>query len=111
MDLEAVAMPTLKGAIIKLVKEGFVTELSQGRYAAASSLKATGKTYEIIVEKIYPGTAVVMVDDSWKARLVPADFNGPRKLIKKNSRFRASAQLYRVEGTLCIRVNEVTEIL
>jgi ERCC4-related helicase len=111
MDLEAVATPTLKGAIGKLVKGGFVTEVRQGRYAATSSLKATGKTYEITVEKIYPGTAVVMVDDSWRARLVPADFNGPRSLIKKNSRFRASAQLYRVEGTLCIRVDEVTEIL
>ena len=46
-----------------------------------------------------------------RARLIPADYNGPRNLIKKNSRFRASAQPYRVEGTLCIRVNEVTEIL
>lgn len=55
MDLEAVATPTLKGAMGKLMKEGFVTELSQGRYVATSSLKATGKTYEITVEKIYPG--------------------------------------------------------
>jgi len=111
MDLEAVATPTLTGAIGKLVKEGFVTEVSQGRYAATASLKATGKTYEITVEKIYPGTAVVMVDDTWKARLVPADYNGPRNLIKKNSKFRAEARLYRVEGTLCISVKKVTEIL
>jgi hypothetical protein len=111
MDLEAVAVPTLKGAIGKLVKEGFVTELNQGRYAATSSLKATGKTYEIIIEKIYAGSAVVIVDDTWKARLVPADYNGPRNLIKRNSRFRAEARLYRVEGTLCISVRKVTEIL
>jgi len=74
-------------------------------------LRATGKTYEITVKKIYPGTAVVIVDDTWRARLVPADYNEPRNLIKKNSRFRAEARLYRVEGTLCIRVRKVTEIL
>jgi ERCC4-related helicase len=111
MDLEGVAVPTLKGAIGKLVKEGLVTEVSRGRYATTSSLKATGKTYEITVEKIYLGTAVVMVDDAWRARLVPADYNGPRSLIKRNARFRAEARLYRVEGTLCIRVKKVTEIL
>jgi len=42
---------------------------------------------------------------------MPGDYDGPRSLIKKNSRFRAAAQLYRLEGTLCVRVKAVTEIL
>jgi len=111
MNLEDIDMKTLKAAVGKLVKEGFTTELSEGRYAATSSLKATGETFEITVEKIYPGTAVVLIDDKWRARLAPEDYNGPRKLIKKNSRFRAEARLYRVKGTLCISVRKVTEIL
>jgi ERCC4-related helicase len=111
MDLEAVATPTVVGAIGKLVKERFVTEVRPGRYAATAAVKATGKTYAITVEKIYPGTAVVMVDDQWKARLLSADYNGPRSLIKKNARFRAEAHLYQIEGTLCISVKKVTEIL
>ena len=63
------------------------------------------------VEKIYSGKAVVSVNDEWRARLTAEDYNGPRALIKKNSRFKAVADLYRAEGTLCIRIKEVTKVL
>ena len=48
---------------------------------------------------------------AWRARLTPEDYTGPKTLIKKNSRFKATADLYRMGGTLCIRVNEVVQIL
>jgi ERCC4-related helicase len=108
---EGVNVRTVKGAIGKLIKDGLVTELNSGTYVATSTIKVTGKTYDVIIEKIYPGSAVVLVNGKWRARLVPEEYNGPRSLIKKNTRFRASAQLYRSEVTLCIRVKEVTEIL
>ncbi|RLJ02044.1 MAG: hypothetical protein DRP11_03505 [Candidatus Aenigmatarchaeota archaeon] len=111
MELEGISIPTLKAAIDKLMKNGLVTKLGPTRYAAASAVKYAGKTYEITVEKIRPGAAVVIVNDKWRARLTPEDYNGPRKLIKRNSRFRASAELYKLAGTLHIKVKEVTEIL
>lgn len=111
MELEGVNTSTLKGAIGKLTKEGLVTPLNLGRYVATSAMKSFKKTYEITIDKVYPGSAVVIVNDKWKARLTSEDYNGPRNLIKKNSRFRASAQLYRIEEKLCIRVKDVTEIL
>jgi len=102
----------VKAALGLIMKEGLVTEPIRGRYAATSAVKSAGRrTYEILVEKIYPGSAVVRVDDKWRARLDSQEYNGPRNLIKKNARFKASAKLYRLEGTLCINVNEVTEIL
>jgi Fanconi anemia group M protein len=102
----------LKAALGSMMKEGLVTELVQGRYTATSSVKsANRKTYEILVEKIYQGSAVVRVDDKWRARLDRYEYSGPRNIIKKNVRFRAIARLYRLKGTLCISVNEVTEIL
>ena len=52
-----------------------------------------------------------MVNDKFRARLTPEEYNGPKALIKKNSRFKATADLYRLGGTLCIRVKEVVEIL
>jgi hypothetical protein len=52
-----------------------------------------------------------MVNDKFRARLTPEEYNGPKALIKKNSRFKATADLYRLAGTLCIRVKEVVEIL
>ena len=70
-----------------------------------------GRTYEVVIEKIYPGVAVVRVNDKWRARLDPYDYNGPRSLIKKNSRFRAAAELYRMNGKLCIRIKEVIQTL
>ena len=60
---------------------------------------------------VYPNVAVVIVNDKWRARLTPEDYTGPKALIKKNSRFKATADLYKMGGTLCIRVNEVVQIL
>ena len=48
---------------------------------------------------------------AWRARLTPEDYTVPKALIKKNSRFKATADLYKMGGTLCIRVNEVVQIL
>jgi Fanconi anemia group M protein len=111
MELEGVTPPILKNVIEKLMKEGVIAELKPRRYVTTASLKATGKTYVVIIEKIYPNSALVIVDDKWKAILVPANYNGPRSLIKKNSKFRALAQLYKLEEVLNIRVKEVIEIL
>jgi Fanconi anemia group M protein len=112
LEFEAVSTPVLKASLGTLMKEGLVSEAGHGRYAVASALKAEGRrTYEILIEKIYPGVAVVRVNDKWRARLEPYEYNGPRNLIKKNSRFRAVAELYRMDGKLCIRIKEVTQIL
>jgi hypothetical protein len=86
--------------------------LRKGEYAVTSAAKSAGqKVYELTIEKIYPNGAVLMVNDKWRARLTPEEYNGPKALIKKNSRFKATADLYRLGGTLCIRVKEVLEIL
>lgn len=111
MELEGVSTPILKSAIERLKKEDLITELKPTTYITTSSMKAKGKTYEVLIEKIYPNSALVVVDNKWKAKLIPDDYNGPRSLIKKNSKFRALAKLYNLEGTLNIRVKEVTEIL
>jgi Fanconi anemia group M protein len=112
MEYEGASFHILEAAIGKMVKGGLVTEIGQGRYATTSAAKSAGrKVYEITVEKIYPGSAVVMVNDRWRARLTPEEYNGPKALIKKDSRFKAVADLYKTGGTLCIRVKEVVEIM
>jgi len=112
LESETVSPLVLKATVRKMVKEGMLVEASLGKYAVTSAFASAGKkTYEITVEKIYPGKAVVMVNDEWRARLAAEDYNGPRALIKKNSRFKAVADLYRAEGTLCIRIKEVAMVL
>ncbi len=111
MEYEGVNTTTVKSVIQKLMSEQLVKEKSRGTYMATAAVKPSGKTFEVTIEKILPGSALVLIDDQWRARLLPEDYDGPRNLIKKKSRFRASAQLYRVEGALYIRVKDVTEIL
>jgi len=112
MEFEAASPQVVKATLELMMKEGLVTEVDRGRYAAESSVKSAGKkAYEVVVEKIYPGLAVVRVDDKWRARLEHEDYNGPRSLIKKNARFKATADLYKEGGKFCIRIKEVTQIL
>jgi Fanconi anemia group M protein len=92
--------------------EDLVAEVEAGMYAVVSAAKPKlGKVYEIEVEKIYPGSAVVLVNDKWKARLEPSDFEGPVNLIKKNSRFKAIAELYKMSGVLHVRVRDIVQKL
>lgn len=112
MEYEGASLPILKATVVKMVKKGLITEIRKGHYAVTSAAKSVGqKVYELSIEKIYPGGAVLMVNDEWRARLTPEEYNGPKALIKKNSRFKATADLYRLDGTLCIRVKEVVEVL
>jgi ERCC4-related helicase len=67
--------------------------------------------YEVEVEKILPGRAVCRINDRWRARLVPEEYDGPLSLMKKHMRFRARGHLYHEGATLCLRVRGVTEIL
>ncbi|MFQ6076962.1 MAG: helicase-related protein [Candidatus Bathyarchaeia archaeon] len=111
MEFEGMSIPVLKSAIGKMMREGLVTETGLERYAVSSAVKAVrGKTYEVTVEKVRPGAAVVRVNDRWRARLTPQDYNGPRALMKKNSRFTATGVLYKMNGVLCLRVVDVTRI-
>jgi len=112
MEYEGASLPIVKATVEKMIKKGLVSEIREGVYAATSAAKSAGeKVYEITIEKIYPNAAVLMVNDKFRARLTPEEYNGPKALIKRNSRFKATADLYRLGGTLCIRVKEVVEIL
>ena len=111
-ELEWASPNVLRAALGMMVNEELVAEVEAGRYAVASAAKSkTGKVYEVEVEKIYPGSAVVMVNGKWRARLEPSDFEGPISLIRKNSRFKAIADLYRMNGILHIRVKDVVQRL
>ena len=111
MEYEGASLPVLKATVEKMVKKSLITEVQKGKYAATSAAKSTGQVYELTIEKIIPNAAILVVNDKWRARLTPQEYNGPKALIKKNSRFKATADLYHLDGTLYIRVKQVTEIL
>jgi len=69
------------------------------------------KIFNRAVEKIYPNLAVVVVNDKWRARLTSEDYTGPRAIDEEELTIQGNCRFVQVDGTLCIRINEVVELL
>jgi len=69
--------------------------------------KVSGSTYDVYVEKIIHGMALVTVDGKWHARLNHYDYEGPRDLLRKGSEFKAVGELYHDEGVFSLRVKQI----
>ncbi len=69
--------------------------------------KISGKIYDVYVEKIIQGKALVMVNGKWHARLSHYDYDGPRNLLKKGSEFKAVGELYQDNGVLNLRIKQI----
>jgi len=109
---EGVTPAILKAAVEKLQDLGQLQRIGWDRVAPVPSKPTPQKdVYDILVEKIYPGKAVVLINDKWRARITPQDFEGPTNLIKKDARFKARGTFYHDGETLCFRVREVIQLL
>ena len=69
--------------------------------------KISGSTYDVYVEKIIHGRALVTVDGKWHARLNHYDYEGPRELLRKGSEFKVVGELYNEEGVFSLRVKQI----
>jgi len=105
----------VRKSLSRLEREGLVKKVGDKYVTTAIirskplTVKPQGRIHTISVEKIYPGFAVVMVDDSFRARLEPSAYNGPRDLIKKGRRFKARATITKMEGSTTILIHDVVE--
>jgi len=108
LEIEGYADVVSEAAINKLLKDGKVIANGSGKLEIAKT--GVGRDYEVSVERILPGHAVVLVDKKWRARLTPEDYQGPRSVLRKDTTFRAVGQLYRLNGVLCIRIDHVKGI-
>jgi Fanconi anemia group M protein len=107
----------VRRGLARLVRDGLVKRVGD-RYVTAAALrsrpvaaKAQGRIVTVEVEKVYPGFAVVLVDDRFRARLEPSTYNGPRELIKKGRRFRARATVTKLNGRTALLVHDVIEAI
>jgi Fanconi anemia group M protein len=105
----------VRKSLIRLEREGLIKKVGE-RYVTTAAIrskpltvKPQGRIHTIAVEKIYPGFAVVMVDDSFKARLEPSAYNGPRDLIKKGRIFKARATITKIEDITTVLIHDVVE--
>ena len=95
-------------ALKKLEKLKRIEWIDDSRVILSENLaKISGKTYDIYVEKVIHGRALVMVNGKWHARLNHYDYEGPRELLKKGSEFRAVAELYNNDGVFSLRVKQI----
>jgi Fanconi anemia group M protein len=114
--LDGCSPSIVKAAINHLTKADQVYKPSWDRIASVASMstkteKRDKDVYTVEIEKVLPGKAVCIINDKWRARLVPEEYEGPPNLIKKNMKFKARGTLHHDGKTLCIQVLKVTEIL
>jgi Fanconi anemia group M protein len=105
----------VRKSLNRLERDGLIKKVGE-RYVTTAiirskplTVKPQGRIHTIAVEKIYPGFAVVMVDDSFRARLEPSAYNGPRDLIKKGRIFKARATITKIEDTTTVLIHDVVE--
>jgi Fanconi anemia group M protein len=105
----------VRKSLSRLDREGLIKKVGD-RYVTTAiirskplTVKPQGRIHTIAVEKIYPGFAVVMVDDSFRARLEPSAYNGPRDLIRKGRRFKARATITKIEDRTTVLIHDVVE--
>ena len=107
----------MRRGLARLVRDGLVKRVGD-RYVTAAALrskpvaaKARGRIVTVEVEKVYPGFAVVLVDDKFRAKLEPSTYNGLRELIKKGRRFKARATITKLGGRTAILIHDVVEAI
>lgn len=95
-------------ALMKLEKLKRIEWVEDSKVILPENLsKISGNTYNVYVEKILQGRALVTVDGKWHARLNHYDYEGPRELLKKGSEFRVVGELYHDEGVFSLRVKQI----
>ncbi|MEM4315669.1 MAG: helicase-related protein [Nitrososphaerota archaeon] len=102
---------TIRAAIKHLYRDGLVTRIG-GRIVAKAVVRSMskqphGKIHTITIEKIYPGFAIVLVDEKFRARLEPSRYNGPRDNIKKGKVFKAMTTITKIGGVTYVSVHDI----
>ena len=117
-EKEGIAPAVAKAALQSLQDAGQLAKIGADRVATIASMptpsslpKTDEDTYDLLVEEIHQGRAVVLVDGRWRARLVREDFEGPVNVFKKKSRLKVRGAFYHNENVLHFRVREVVQQL
>ena len=98
----------LVNAALKMLEKLERIKITGGKVIASDNLvKIPGQVFNIEIEKVVMGKAMVLVNSKWRAILNHYDYRGPRELIKKGREFKASGKLYRDNGSLNIHVEQI----
>ncbi len=98
----------IRSALKKLESENQIKTMDKIVYPKGR--RVYGDIHIVEVEKIFRGKVIVTVDDKWRAILYPENYSGPRHLLKRGVRLKATSKLYKVGGKLHIRIYNVLEL-
>jgi len=117
LEAEGFSRASIIAALMKLKRAGVIHEENGVLYPSgkrrldlmrAGLIAGDFKVYRIYVEEVYPGKAVVLVNDRWHAS-VPAEMCDTPIPLRKKREFKVLGRLVKVDGKLHLRIIDVLE--
>lgn len=109
MEQEGFNKGIVKAALSKLTKKKRIMSTADKRAIPVKKIPGA-RMMDVEIEKVMAGRAIVLINGKWRARLIPENYDGPRNLIRRNSRFKALCELYRDSGILYIKIRQVVKV-
>jgi len=106
LGVDGIGPAVVKKAIDKLLSEKQVRVKGGRVFSMGAAMNFSGKkeVHSFEVLKVRLGEAVLLVDGELSAVLTPGEYDGPRQLLRKGSKFRAISELYTYEGSLHVKI-------
>jgi hypothetical protein len=115
MGIEGYCSSAVRATIDHLEKSRQIHKMGLDCIASVAclvtSIKEDEGLYDVEIEKVLPGSALCIVNNKWRAQLVPKEYEGPPNLIKKNTKFRVRGVLHQEGENLYLQVQRVQRIL
>lgn len=100
--------PLITAAALKLLEKlGKIKTIGNNVIFSETRAKIRGQIFNIEVEKVAIGKAIVLVNGKWRANLYHYEYGGPRDLIRKGREFKVIGELYDENDNLNLRVEQV----
>ena len=99
--------PLITAALKLLEKLGKIKTIGNNVIFSETRAKIRGQIFNIEVEKVAVGKAIVLVNGKWRANLYHYEYGGPRELIRKGIEFKVIGELYDENDNLNLRVEQV----
>jgi len=117
LEAEGFSRPAITAALMRLLKARIIHEKGGVLYPSGKRtlelmrrglIDDDAKLYRIYVEEVYPGSAVVVVNDKWRASVSAGMCDAPIPLRKRRE-FKVIGKLVKVDGKLHLRILDVLE--
>ena len=97
----------ITAALKLLEKMGKIKTIGNNVIFSETRAKTRGQIFNIEIEKVVSGKAIILVNGKWRANLYHYEYGGPRDLIRKGREFKVIGELYDENDNLNLHVEQV----